>query len=116
MLDALGSELYTKWTGVLHHSIRGPSLRPFSGRFTLSWNKISVCKEAAENEGLVFQSSRTSMRVFENENLPGGGALPSKPEAAIVSVTPLPDVVAELAAAQQSRSTNTSEEALLNRL
>jgi hypothetical protein len=69
-----------------------------------------------EKEGLAFQSLRISMSVLVKENLPGGGAMPSNPQAAIVSRTPFPDVVAALAAAQQSNSTNTSEIALLNKL
>ncbi len=56
------------------------------------------------------------MSVLVKENLPGGGAIPSNPHAAIISTTPLLDVVAALAAAQQSKSINTSEDALWNKL
>jgi hypothetical protein len=69
-----------------------------------------------ENDGALIQSSRTSISEFVNECSPGGGALDSKPHAAIVSIIPCPRLGAELAAAQQSKRTRTSDLDFSNRL
>jgi hypothetical protein len=70
-----------------------------------------------ENEGALIQSSRTSISEFVNECSPGGGALDSKPHAAIISMIPCPRLGgAEAAAAQQSKRTRTSDLDFSNRL
>ena len=51
-----------------------------------------------------------------NENLPGSAAILSHPQAAIVSVTAVPPLGAELAAEQQSRRSRTSAAAASNRV
>jgi hypothetical protein len=71
-----------------------------------------------EKERVSLQSSRTSIREVVNECSPGGGALPSKPQAVMVSMIGFPEfprLGAELAAAQQSRRTRTSDLALSNK-
>jgi len=55
------------------------------------------------------------VRVFVNECSPGGGALLSNPQAAIVSITANWDVVAELAAAHVSKRIRTSDFAVPKR-
>lgn len=106
--DALESLVFIQCIGVTHHSNRTPS-RSFFFPFSFNLNKISVCKDATENDGLLIQSRSTSMRVFVIECSPGGGALRSNPQAAIVSITAYCDVVAELAAAHVSSRMRTSD-------
>jgi len=75
-----------------------------------------VCSMATENEGLSTHSSSTSIRVYVNERSEGDGAVVSNPQAAIVSIVPEPIPEAELAAAQQSSKTKTSDAAVLKRV
>lgn len=69
-----------------------------------------------EKDGTFCQSPRTSIKVLVKECSLGGGARVSKPHATKDSMREFPRLGAELAAAQQSRNTTTSDFDLSNKL
>ena len=102
------------YTGVLRHSLLWP-FEHLSFRLCIKTLRTSQCNMVIENEGTSFQSIRTSIREVVKECSPGGGAMPSNPQAARVSIAELDGAGAELAAAQQSKTTKTSDFALSNK-
>jgi hypothetical protein len=62
-----------------------------------------------EKDDWLIQSRIILMSALVKENSPGGAALDSKPQAAMVSMTPNWGVAAELAAAHVSRRIRTSD-------
>jgi hypothetical protein len=79
-----------------------------SGLSCLITESISEWGIAAGKDSFPIQLSNTSIRALVKECRPGPGVQVSKPQAAIVSITPCPLSGAAPAAAQQSSRNSTS--------
>lgn len=97
----IGVLLISRWLG------EGANL----GFQYLTLDNTLLWSNDAENRPILPRDLSSSTRLLVNECCPTPGANASKPHAAIISVIPLQLLVAELAAAQQSRRIRTSDSA-----